>query len=399
MVLAVLAVAIPAQLYLAIPVAPAVQRGFGVDAGAAAWTGSAFSFAYALGFLVFGPLSDRAGRRPVLVLGTLATAATTAATALSTDFGWFLAFRALQGFAAATFAPVALAHVAERAPAARRPLLLSLLTTGLLGAGVAGQLLGQLAGEHGSWRAAFWPAAIGYALAAAALHRLLPAPRRDPGASVRGVLTTFGRLFRRRETLAVFAAALTVLSGFVALHAVLNRHLRESAGFGTGELLGVQALAAAGLIAAPVAGRFAGGRGPRALAVSGFLTALAGLLLAQLTAVPPPLVLAGVVHMAGIGLVVPALVGLLHRLAPGAGGAAVAVNTFALFLGASLGQLLAAHTGHRPLLAGLALATALAALAVRSAGRETENIPLAENTPPAENTRTARDTRAARTRP
>ncbi|GAA2249687.1 MFS transporter [Streptomyces ruber] len=360
--LVAMAFAIPAQLYLAIPVAGGVQRAFGVSAAAAAWTGSAFSLAYAVGFLAFGPLSDRVGRRPVLAFGTLATAAATGAVAVSPGFGWFLAFRVVQGLAAAAFAPVALAYVAEHAPPARRAVALSFLTTGLLGAGVAGQVYGQAVADR--WRLAFWPAALVYAAAAVAFWLLLAPARGRSSASARGVAATLGGLLRHRGTVAVFASALTVFGSFVALYAALNAHLGATAGYDAAGLLGVQALGALGLVAGPVVNRLAGARGPRPLTVAGFVVASAGLLLAQVTAVPAVLLAGTVVFVGGISLVVPGLVGLLHRLVPDAAGAAVSFNTFVLFVGSSLGQLAAAHTGYRTVAAVSAAATLAAACGV-----------------------------------
>ncbi|MFT2015107.1 MFS transporter [Streptomyces sp. 796.1] len=478
-----LAAAIPAQLYLAIPLADPVGDFYDVGPDAAAWTGSAFSLTYALGFLLFGPLSDRYGRRPVLVAGTLALAAASALVPLAPSYGWFLALRALQGLAAATFAPVALAYVAERAPAARRPLALSVLTTGLLAAGLAGQAFGQAVAGQGAWRAAFWPAAIVYLVAAPLLQRLLsvdpvgsaapaapaapvggavsagsevqaaqvaqaaptgPSSRlggpvrsrgaggspgtarpggadqassasgsagparpdgRDgsdrpdgsqrpegpggpdgsgksggsaqaspavPAASAGGVgsvLRTMGRLLRTPAVLAVFCAAPAVFGSFVALYAVLGDHLTAEHGYSSAELLGVQAVGALGLLAAPLVSRYAGARGPRFLSVTGYLTALGGLLLAQVTAVPAVLIVGSVVFVAGIGLVVPGLVGLLHHLAPHARGAAVSCNTAVLFLGASLGQNLAAAGSYHAVGTVLAVALLAAAVAVAATDR------------------------------
>ncbi|MFE3739815.1 MFS transporter [Streptomyces sp. NPDC059134] len=381
--LVAMAFAIPAQLYLAIPVADRVRVAYGVDAASAAWTGAAFSLAYALGFLVFGPLSDRVGRRPVLAGGALATAVTTALTAAAPGLGWFLAGRALQGFAAATFAPVALAYVTERAPAARRPVALSLLTTGLLGAGIAGQVYGQLVTEYADWRAAFWPAAPLYAAAAVAFWRLLApgapgAPGTPggvppaPGGSVRAVAATALTLLRTPGPAAVFAAALPVFGGFVAFYAVLERELRLTYGYDAGGLLLAQAAGAVGLLAGPLVNRRFGAAGPRALALAGYLISASGLLLALvagIAAVPEAVIGAGVVFVAGTGLIVPGTVGLLHQLAPHARGTAGAVNTFALFAGASAGQLAAAHLGLRPMLAVLVAATLLAALTVATGTR------------------------------
>lgn len=482
MLLAVLAAAIPAQLYLAIPLADPVGDFYDVGPDAAAWTGSAFSLTYALGFLLFGPLSDRYGRRPVLVAGALALAAASALVPLAPSYGWFLALRALQGLAAATFAPVALAYVAERAPAARRPLALSVLTTGLLGAGLAGQAFGQAVAGQGAWRAAFWPAAIVYLVAAPLLQRLLSvdpvgsvapvapvapaapvggtasagseaqvvqvtpkapagrfgesarsggaggsrgsarpggpdqprggdgagasarpvgsegphgpdrlgkpdrsgepggpgefgrsaqAPPAVPAASAGGVgsvLRTMGRLLRTPAVLAVFCAAPAVFGSFVALYAVLGDHLTAEHGYSSAELLGVQAVGALGLLAAPLVSRYAGARGPRFLSVTGYLTALGGLLLAQVTAAPAVLIAGSVVFVAGIGLVVPGLVGLLHHLVPHARGAAVSCNTAVLFLGASLGQNLAAAGSYHAV--GTVLAAALLAAAVAVAATD-----------------------------
>ncbi|MFE2942091.1 MFS transporter [Streptomyces sp. NPDC059255] len=385
--LVAMAFAIPAQLYLAIPVADRIRTAYGVDAASAAWTGAGFSLAYALGFLVFGPLSDRVGRRPVLAGGALATAVTTALTAAAPGLGWFLAGRALQGFTAATFAPVALAYVTERAPAARRPVALSLLTTGLLGAGIAGQVFGELVTEHADWRAAFWPAALVYAAAAVAFWRILaPDPDPDPdsdsgpdpgsgsgsGPSARAVAGTALALLRTRGPAAVFAAALPVFGSFVAFYAVLERELRLTYGFDSNGLLLAQAAGALGLLVGPLVNRCFGAAGPRALALAGYLTAAAGLLLALLAgiaAVPGAMIGAGALFVAGTGLIVPGIVGLLHHLAPHARGTAGAVNTFALFAGASAGQLAAAHLGPRPMLAVLVAATLLACLTVAAGTR------------------------------
>ncbi|WP_078624190.1 MFS transporter [Streptomyces monomycini] len=368
--LVAMAFAIPAQLYLAIPIAGRVQTAYGIDAASAAWTGAAFSFAYAIGFLVFGPLSDRVGRRPVLAIGALATAVITALVAAAPDFGWFLTGRVLQGFAAATFAPAALAHVTERAPAARRPVALSLLTTGLLGAGITGQVFGQLMAEHADWRAAFWPAAIGYATAAAVLWRLLPpgsSGSAGSAVSVREVAKAATALIRTRGPAAVFGSALAVFGSFVAFYAVLERELRETSGLDADQLLLVQAVGAVGLLAGPLVNRRFGAKGPRTLAVAGYLTAAAGLLLAllaQAAALTGVLIGVSVIFVAGTSLIVPGLVGLLHELAPHARGTAGAVNTFVLFVGASTGQLAAAQLGYRPMLTVLVLATLAAGLTV-----------------------------------
>lgn len=361
--LVALAFAIPAELYLAIPIVGRIQLAFHTDQHAASWTGSAFGLAYAVGFLVFGPLSDRVGRRPVLVLGALGMALTTALVTACPTLGWFIAARAAQGLAASTFAPVALAYVAERSPAPFRTLALSLLTTGLLGAGIVGQVYGQLVAGHAPWQAAFWPAAVCYAAAVPLLFLLLDRGRRTTSAPLRVAYVSMAGLVRVRATAVVFLSALTVFGSFVGMYVVAELHLRTADGFDTNGLLVVEALGGLGLAVAPVVSHFAGSSTPRHLAVAGFLLAATGLLVEQAGSVVA-VILGSVVFVGGISVVVPSLVGVLSGLVPDARGTAVAVNTFALFAGASIAQQLAVRLGFHTMLTVLTAALVLGAVAV-----------------------------------
>lgn len=102
------------QLYVTLPLAPALASRWQITTGQAAWVGSAFGFAYAAGFLLLGRLSDRVGRRTVLLFSLLATAVASVLVAVSMHFGMLLAARALQGLVAAAFPPAALALVWQK---------------------------------------------------------------------------------------------------------------------------------------------------------------------------------------------------------------------------------------------------------------------------------------------
>ncbi len=128
------------ELYVSIPLVPTMQQLFGVSQAQASWLGTAFGLAFAGGFLVFGPLSDRYGRKPILVPGLFALALSTLAVGFSPSYEVFIGLRVVQGIAAATFGPAAIAYLGEVLPASIRTTGIAVVTTGFLVAGIGGQV-------------------------------------------------------------------------------------------------------------------------------------------------------------------------------------------------------------------------------------------------------------------
>ncbi|KQW51191.1 MULTISPECIES: MFS transporter [unclassified Roseateles] len=77
------------------------------------WLGGAYLFALFTFALVWGRLSDRIGRVPVLMLGFGLFLVGTALTALATQIGWIYATRLLAGAGAAAIVPTAQAYIAD----------------------------------------------------------------------------------------------------------------------------------------------------------------------------------------------------------------------------------------------------------------------------------------------
>ena len=114
------------DMYL--PAFPAIRATFDVAPQAVQFSMSVFLYGNALGHLVFGPLSDRYGRKPVLIGGLLAYAGASFGCALAPDITAFLALRALQGAAAASGPVLVRALINDRLPRERAAQTLALLT-------------------------------------------------------------------------------------------------------------------------------------------------------------------------------------------------------------------------------------------------------------------------------
>ena len=145
-----------------IPVLPNLVRGFtgGDVAEASHWVGVFGTLFAAIQFVsspVQGTLSDRFGRRPVILLSCFGLGMDFILMAMSRSLGWLLAARCFSGAFAASFT-TANAYIADVTPVEKRA-----QAYGLLGAAFGvGFIVGPIVGGLlGSWdlRAPFWFAA------------------------------------------------------------------------------------------------------------------------------------------------------------------------------------------------------------------------------------------------
>ncbi len=86
----------PFAMQVFLPALPEIQRGYGVSAATAQLAFSLSAFAIALATLVYGPLSDRVGRRPALIGGLLVYLAGSVLCALAPTIGWLVLGRIVQ---------------------------------------------------------------------------------------------------------------------------------------------------------------------------------------------------------------------------------------------------------------------------------------------------------------
>jgi MFS transporter, DHA1 family, multidrug resistance protein len=90
--------ALASDLYL--PALPAIRTALGATDAQAQLTLSAFAIGFGTAQLAYGPLSDRFGRRPVLLTGLALFMLGSIASMLAPSIEWLVAARLLQGFGA-----------------------------------------------------------------------------------------------------------------------------------------------------------------------------------------------------------------------------------------------------------------------------------------------------------
>lgn len=121
------------------------------------WVVDGYNLAFAALVLAMGSLSDRFGRRPALVLGLAAFAASSGAAALVSSVEALIALRFVMGVSAALIFPTTLSIIANTFPERRERAAALGVWGAATGMGVAlGPVTGGFLLEHFTWHAVFW---------------------------------------------------------------------------------------------------------------------------------------------------------------------------------------------------------------------------------------------------
>jgi len=102
-----------ATMYSTQAILPELRAAFDVTPAQTGLTISVVVIAVAAAAWVWGPLSDRYGRKSSLTLASALLVLPTLGTALAPSFGWFLFFRTLQGLCMPGLLIVGVPYVAE----------------------------------------------------------------------------------------------------------------------------------------------------------------------------------------------------------------------------------------------------------------------------------------------
>lgn len=213
------------DIYL--PAMPAMQDDLG---GASALTITGFLIGFAIAQLVWGPISDRIGRRIPLALGALLFLAGSIGCALSTSMEMVIAFRVVQAVGACVGPMLSRAMVRDLYTSSQAAAMLSTLVLIMAAAPIVGPLLGAFLMKIGGWRWIFWLMALIAVLLFLSVHFLpetLPAEKRS-AESIGAAFRNYGRLLCMRgfmmNTLSVTFFYVAAYAFITASAAVYIRH-------------------------------------------------------------------------------------------------------------------------------------------------------------------------------
>ncbi len=340
--------------------------------------GVAISLPWALGAPFTGLLSDRLGRRPLMVLALCGVGAASIAAALVNNFATLLAARFVAGLFGAFGPASTMAAVGDLVPPHKRGSAMGYLNLGFGLAAVAGvPAVGIIAGTLG-WRWAF--ASTGIVLFGLALLVQIgfPSPR-PTGHGGSGLRATYQAVLGVPKLGNVLGANLLERSIFNAAVLYLPSFLMLSYGLNPAEVAPALVVVAVGTIGGNTAGGWLGDRLPRA-AIFVAAQACAGLIALALFGLTPGLLMS-VLLGGSFGLANaasrPAFLALGSELSPRYRGALLGLlsltNQGGAVLGSGLGGLVLGVASYP----GLAVITLLGGMAAATLA-----LPLARRTTP-----------------
>jgi DHA1 family bicyclomycin/chloramphenicol resistance-like MFS transporter len=157
-----------------LPALPLLRRELGAGMAAAQLTMSALILSFGAAQMVWGPLADRFGRRPVLLLGLTLYTLASAGCAMASSIENLVVWRALQGAALASAVVVARAVIRDLYEPAQGAHVMALALTGLGVIALLSPLLGGLLAAASGWRAALTGVALTGAATLAFIALRLP---------------------------------------------------------------------------------------------------------------------------------------------------------------------------------------------------------------------------------
>ncbi|MBB6244927.1 Bcr/CflA family multidrug efflux MFS transporter [Rhodanobacter sp. MP1X3] len=192
---------ISTDLYL--PAMPVMREALHADKGAIELTISGYLIGFSFGQLVWGPVSDRYGRRWPVAIGLVLFVICSAGCAMSTSVAMMISWRALQAVGACASVVLARAMVRDlyegyRAAQMMSTLMMVMAIAPLLGPSLGGEILHWF-----SWHAIFWTlVGVGLTTLAAlfVLPETLPPNRRNPE-PLKRAFRRYGELLRHRRLL------------------------------------------------------------------------------------------------------------------------------------------------------------------------------------------------------
>lgn len=284
-----------ALLYCVQPLMPVLSRDYSINAAQSSLILSVATAMLAIGLLITGPISDRLGRKPVMVTALFCAASFTMIGAMMPSWEGILIMRALVGLSLSGLAAVAMTYLSEEIHPQHIGLAMGLYIGGNAIGGMSGRVIIGVLVDYVSWHTAMLIIGGLALIAATVFWRILPESRnfRPRSLHPRSLLDGFILQFRDAGLPWLFLVGFLLMGAFVTLFNYIGYRLLAEPYHLSQSVVGLFSLVyLSGIYSSAKIGALADKLGRRKVLWSVIVLMLAGVALTMLT--PLVLVIIGV---------------------------------------------------------------------------------------------------------
>lgn len=222
------------QIMIISPILPQIGEELGIPDTLLGTLVTAYSLMVGVFAIISGPISDRFGRRRILIMGTGVMAVALLFHYMVVDYFSFLAVRVFAGVAGGILSGAAVSYIGDYFPYQKRGWALGWVMSGSAFGQIAGIPLGVALAEHFGFRAAFYLFAITMALTYILIWFTLPQPpirAREGRLTIRGAIADYWAMLKQREIAAASVAFFLMFLGVSIYVVYLPTWLERNIGF------------------------------------------------------------------------------------------------------------------------------------------------------------------------
>jgi len=327
---------VASNIYTLIPLYSSIGNSFSSNEQALSFASFIFTFCYAFGLLCFGPISDKIGKKTVMTWGMLFASISTFFIYVSSNLFELYLFRGLQGFALASFAPVAFSYSFDLYTPRARTFWLALINSGFLAAGIIGQLISSVINSYFSWFEVFLFFCVCYLMLFICFLSYLPNTKNTNVHSKENVLVIMYKLLTDQLLRKCYLIVFTILFSFVAFYdAMTSLELSPS------ELFFIRSVGLIGVILSIYTGKLIKKFSYLKTLIIGILLALISVCSLMILTSTIWMAIFSIMFVSSISLLIPTLITLIGDFSEKNKGKALSLYSFILLLGASLSSIIA----------------------------------------------------------
>lgn len=326
---------------LVAPLLPVITETISIPDGSGGLLITIYALCYGITAPVFGMMSDRVGRKRMIIIGFIIFSISTFCTGLAKNFEILLLFRGLTGLSGAMIMPSIFALVGDKVTYESRGKAMGTIMGAMIGSTVIGVPIGAFLSEIGNWQWTFYSIGLLTLFLTLLINHILRNEKEREDVHVSLTETVDAPLKMTVVNISVLFALLATFLWTIGLHGMFSYigvYYENNFGISVGKIGIVIFLAGVGSVAGNIlGGKLADKIGKKSVIVIASIVSSISVMLFSLST--ENLVIAIIVHIIWslfIGFGQASLTALISELKPAVRGTVMALNSSAMYIGMTI---------------------------------------------------------------